>query len=855
MKLFVQARKDGYNVLYPKPTPTEFFQFAGDIRPDSKDPNLLGKFIYTISFANGGCIFTKHVIIQDVQRQGLGNIGFSIFISNIKKLSGNDVIKLLDELLNTYCKNYCPDYYLENKTEDWAIFEAIKNQYKLYDLSNDDTENYQRGTADAAFVYYIDKTELCKFFDNPYQEEYSKYKQVFFVEKNLEGKSDNPLNAIPHDPSANLTGKIDLENPKYKLIYNQQARGGVKIEVKVNGSLRYSKSKIKRKEDLQIIWSKQFCETKVKSGKCYEIGSDFLEINDIEKTITVKEIEIQPITYTLLIQTKDRFSTPITDAEITLKINNYLPERKAINNSIKITAEELQNKCFIIAKKDNLISPQREIKLEDTKGSISLILSEHKKVSFYVKDENGLVNNYNIQISNKEVQPKEGNVVFIGDEIEETWQISVSHRDYETERFNYCPANDDNPKYVILKKKTFSGQGQSPNRKKYYIKIDEKKGKRSYKGSSINEFEYKYPQFKCDSKYGYKFDRWECFENKPYDNYDGYYEAIFKGLWYRKVPKLAWIFGIIAIVASTVFLLVNSDGSDSNSIIVNAEINNKVNSYIEGIELNLDTLKEYKRKYCDSTINIQSDVKEKSFWQKIWIFGSDDNGNSTSESSVIPDFCSKIDNAIAIRNAINLGKIDDLKGKVFSESQQNFKNSIDSIEDKYKKQIGDTLNVRKVSVLNLNQVAELILKTQSDLREKEKLIQKENEVEKNANQNKHNEQKIKDQQKNNTQNQQNSQTQKQPNQQLKVSDLVTKFWELVRKQGTPQFEDYNKNLLQKYYKNGKYLVSNLSQEEKDIINFLNEICKNTPTFAKFKNIEELDRIKAETLTDLKKLLK
>lgn len=706
MKLFVQARKDGYNVLYPKPTPTEFFQFAGDIRPDSKDPNLLGKFIYTISFANGGCIFTKHVIIQDVQRQGLGNIGFSIFISNIKKLSGNDVIKLLDELLNTYCKNYCPDYYLENKTEDWAIFEAIKNQYKLYDLSNDDTENYQRGTADAAFVYYIDKTELCKFFDNPYQEEYSKYKQVFFVEKNLEGKSDNPLNAIPHDPSANLTGKIDLENPKYKLIYNQQARGGVKIEVKVNGSLRYSKSKIKRKEDLQIIWSKQFCETKVKSGKWYEIGSDFLEINDIEKTITVKEIEIHP-------------------------------------------------------------------------------------------------------------------------------------------------------KDVILKKKTFSGQGQSPNRKKYYIKIDEKKGKRSYKGSSINEFEYKYPQFKCDSKYGYKFDRWECFENKPYDNYDGYYEAIFKGLWYRKVPKLAWIFVITAIVASTVFLLVNSNGSDNDTSIVNAEIINKANSYIEGIELNLDTLQEYKSKYCDSTTIIQSDVKEKSLWQKIWIFGSDDNGNSTSESSVISDFCSKIDNAITIRTAINLGKIDELKGQMFSEPQQEFKNSIDSIEDKYKKQIGDTLTLLAdtVSRMDLNQVAELILKTQRDLREKEKLIQKETEPEKNTNQDKQNEQKIKDQQKNNTQNQQNSQTQKQPNQQLKVSDLVTKFWELVRKQGTPQFEDYNKNLLQKYYKNGKYLVSNLSQEEKDIINFLNEICKNTPTFAKFKNIEELDRIKAETLTDLKKLLK
>ena len=832
MKLFVQARKDGYNVLYPKPTPTEFFQFAGDIRPDSKDPNLLGKFIYTISFANGGCIFTKHVIIQDVQRQGLGNIGFSIFISNIKKLSGNDVIKLLDELLNTYCKNYCPDYYLENKTEDWAIFEAIKNQYKLYDLSNDDTENYQRGTADAAFVYYIDKTELCKFFDNPYQEEYSAYKQIFFVEKTLEGKPENPLNALRHDPSANLTGKIDLENP-YKLIYNQQARGGVKIEVKVNGSLRYSKSKIKRKEDLQIIWSKQFCETKVKNGKWHEIGSDFLEINDIEKTITVKEIEIQPITYTLLIQTKDRFSTPITDAAITLKIGNYSPGRNAINNTIKITEEELQNKCYIIAQKDNLISPQREIKLEDTKGSISLILSEHKKVSFYVKDENGLVNNYNIQISNKEVQPKDGDVVFIGDEIEKTWQISVSHRDYETERFNYCPANDDNPKYVILKKKTFSGQGQSPNRKKYYIKIDEKKGKRSYKGSSINEFEYKYPQFKCDSKYGYKFDRWECFENKPYDNYDGYYEAIFKGLWYRKVPKLAWIFVITAIVASTVFLLVNSNGSDNDTSIVNAEIINKVNTYIKentyinGIELNLDTLQEYKSKYCDSTTIIQSDVKEKSLWQKIWIFRSDDNSNSTNESSVIHDFCSKIDNAIAIRTAINLGKIDELKGQMFSESQQNFKNSIDSIEDKYKKQIGDTLNVKKVSLMNLNQVADLILETQKDLREKEAALQKglkNNSTLDNQNS------KV-----NNTPIQQNSQT---PKQQSNSNSLENEFWDLVHS-GNAQKDSYDA-LLKKNEKVGG-----------EIIDYLNIICRNPASFKKFKDIPEIDRKSAKTLKDIK----
>jgi len=835
MKLFVQARKDGYNVLYPKPTPTEFFKFAGDIRPDSKDPNLLGKFIYTIAFANDGCIFTKHLIVQDVQRQGLGNIGFSVFIPNVRKLSGYDVIKLLDELLNTYCKNYCPDYYLKNKPEDWAIFEAITNQYK--DLSNDDTENYQQGIADPAFVYYDSTSTLQKYFDSPYQEEYSAYKQVFFVEKNLEGKSENPLNAIRHDSNANLTGKIDLENPKYKLIYNQQTRAGVKIEVKVNGSFRYSKSKIKRKEDLEIIWSKQFYETKVEKGKWNEIVSDFLEINDIEKTITVREIEIHKITYTFTIQTKDRFSNPIVDAEIILKGNSYLPERKAINNVIQLTAEELQNKCYIIAKKDNLISSQREIKLEDTKGSISLILSEHKKVKFHVKDENGLVKNYSIQISNKEIQPKDGEVEFIGEEIDKSWQISVSHRDYETERFNYCPAKDDNPKYVNLKKTVFSGQGQPSNRKKYYIKIDKRKGKRSYNGSSISEYEYKYPLFNCDSKYGYKFDRWESFENMPYDNYDGYYEAIFKELWYRKIPKLAWVFLIIAIVASTTYFFIKSDGTDSNTNLVSPEISNKINSYVEGIELNLDTLKEYKRNYCDSAAHIQRNVNEKSLWQKISPFGSDDDSNSNNESAVIPEFCSKIDSAIAIRNAINLGKIDELKKVAFSEQQQNLKNEIDSIDDKYKDQIGATIKADTVSRMNLNQVADLILKTQSDLKKKELANQQQEEQEKNTIQDQ-TKPKKKDQQKSNSQNQQqnqqNSQTQKQ---QPSVNSLDKEFWDLVHS-GNAKMESYS-DLLKTHKNKGG-----------DIIAYLDKICKNSASFKKFKDIPEMDRKSAETLTEI-----
>jgi len=831
MKIVIHGTNGGYHIF------TTEKEKMLDARPDSNKVGSIGQQAYSINYTENSIVFSKYKIIRDVVGdKRTGNVAFSIVIPHTKKLSGIDVLTILDKLSNYFCSKHIVNDNLDNFREDWVWVSEIKNEYENNLKYNDDL--LIGGSADPAFLFYDSNELLEKYFDLPYQEEYSAYKQIFFVEKTLEGKPENPLNALRHDPNANLTGKIDLENPKYKLIYNQQARGGVKIEVKVNGSLRYSKNKIKRKEDLQIIWSKQFCETKVKNGKWHEIGSDFLEINDIEKTITVKEIEIHPITYTLLIQTKDRFSNPITDAEITLIIGNYPRGRNAINNTIQITEEELQNKCYIIAKKDNLISPQREIKLEDTKGSISLILSEHKKINFNVKDENGLVNNYNIQISNKEVQPKEGNVEFIGEEIEKTWQISVSHRDYETERFNYCPAKDENPKYVILKKRTFGSQGQSPNRKKYYIKIDEKKGKRSYKGSSINEYEYEYPQFKCDSKYGYKFERWKCFENKPYDNYDGYYEAIFKGLWYRKVPKLAWIFMIVVFMASTVSFIVYLTGKRSDPTSLETLANTQVDAYIEGVALNLDTLKEYKRKYCDSSIIVQGDVKEKSWWQELWIFGSDDNSSSTTELSDTPDLCAKIDKAIAIRTAINLGKIDDLKGKVFSESQQNFKSSIDSIEDKYKKQIGDTLLADTVSRMNLNQVADLILKTQKDLREKETTIQKEKETVKNTNQVKPNVQKS------NNQNQKIPKTQKQ---QSSSNSLENEFWDLVKKTDLKK-EDFD-NLFKKTGWNNDYK------------NFYNNYLSKSksPTnkygFDKFAKVPVIDRNSATNLTELETLIK
>jgi len=121
-----------------------------------------------------------------------------------------------------------------------------------------------------------------------------------------------------------------------------------------------------------------------------------------------------------------------------------------------------------------------------------------------------------------------------------------------------------------------------------------------------------------------------------------------------------------------------------------------------------------------------------------------------------------------------------------------------------------------------------------DCLKKEKLTQKETEPVKNTNQEKQNEQKIKEPQKNNNLNQQNSQTQ---NQQSNSNSLEKEFWDLVHS-GNAQMESYS-NLLRKHKNKGG-----------DIIAYLNKICKNSDTFKKFKNIPELERKSAKTLTEI-----
>lgn len=300
MKIFIQGRKKGYSVLYPFPTPDEFYNFARDVQSISaqNQPFFYGQSIYSLASSLGGRIYTKYVLGYDVQRSNLGNISFSVFVHDSKFMSGASILKLLDALSAKYFNTYAPDFFINDVQENWSLLTSIAEQYdaELHTLDSLDIEHLERGNQDAAFIYYSSREKLAAFFEDPYQKAYTPFSQVFFVEAALKGKAENPLNTLTISPGADLTGMVDLENKKYRLIVNASSNAKVdRIHSDGHRTPLYSNDRFHRKDELFIKWSRQYYNPQEKSGTIEEL-KDYLGINELNRTVNVLPQNLQIIT-------------------------------------------------------------------------------------------------------------------------------------------------------------------------------------------------------------------------------------------------------------------------------------------------------------------------------------------------------------------------------------------------------------------------------------------------------------------------------------------------------------------------------------------------------------------------------
>jgi hypothetical protein len=390
MNIIIHGTKGGGGRIFYK-TDNAPASWVGDLRRNCEE-DTLGNTLYSIEFPSNGCVFTKYVIVRDIRRnREVGYVAFSVYCKNSERMTGNDMKTLLDELLKHYYDNYIVGNNLNANNEDWTFVDVLANSYEshLQPVSAYNFGNIQQGTADAAFIYYSSDEELQKYFDDPYQKEYSVYEQIFFVKNDLQDKPQNPLNALRHNPASNLTKQIELENMNFKSSYNPAVTDPSPDTVITIETKRHNID-----QEINITGAKIFYESD--DGQKKEVIKNKITFRGEERnknwTVWAEKVLLR--------------SRPF----------RFIPGEDS--KCISVILEEYRNVTFQVTA-DGYAVDNYIIQLADKNGNI---------------------------ICNSD----RGFLEFYGDDIHSTWDITITLDKYKDETFPYCPSIDKKLKYVTL---------------------------------------------------------------------------------------------------------------------------------------------------------------------------------------------------------------------------------------------------------------------------------------------------------------------------------------------------------------------------------------------------------------------
>jgi hypothetical protein len=630
-----------------------------DVSPNSPSTSSIGNEAYAIRFVENYTILSKYKIIRDVLGdKRTGFVAFSLFVPRNKKLTGIDIINVLDEISKEYCKRYIVDNNLGNVEENWDFINHLK-----YDLKPVD-EHILSGSGDDAYVYFTNQEELQRYFDSPFQEEYKPFRQIYFVDENFNNKPDNPLNALRHNPNSNLKGKIDLDNPSYKLReYHGQGKNGILIEIRAEGRLRNNQEKIFRKDIVTVKYSKKYHMDIFEKGNLTDPQiQKYLKIFDNAIDVE-KNIELKPVKIPIEIRICNSKGESINDAIITCKSDNSKIEKQVSQNTIIFSGEEQIERWIISAKKDSFIG---EVKIiPENESSIKLDLREEKIIKLIALDEKGDL----IPEINK-------NYTYIDDDIRLRQRISINVHGYETKTEEFIPNNVDYPITVSLERKLTK---QIPNQNNQQFSNQNENNKSKEKNRFIIYFSLIALSIFCVTGIGYYF----------YDD----------------------IFG-------------NPDPSyaHQNNITKEEEFpkpsSSEIESYIDSDSLILEKLNQFKTDWQIQTPNIESVFNNDSNSTTPQLDSTKFNEWKKIDES--------LDRAIKKRNAINYGNFayftDKRNNIEFPVAQQHFKNAIFKInKDEYqnvKSKLGDVLNLTLLQIADsINKIIETSIETNSNAEE------------------------------------------------------------------------------------------------------------------------------------------
>ncbi len=638
MKILVHGRKNGYTVLFPKPTPPEFYSYASDIQSISANNYdvYYGKKFYTLAFVDDGCVFTKYTIGEDVERGQLGEIGISVFVPNSQKLKGADVKTILDELINIYAINYITNNRIEEpKTGfNWSLFTSLANEFdsKLQSRSSD-YDGVIPGIQDPAYHYFKSESELIEHLDKPFQEEYNGYRQILLIDSNLQGVS-NPLNVLRN---SGVEVNPDLKNEYYYLNNYKYLKG---LNIIADGKPRSGEkhnNRIRAKWQVEIKYEKDYHKPIVATGTIINRDSDihkYLEVKANNIIINYDALKPEPETKKIVfdvVTKKD--GVKVTDAEIQIDSQPWqnIPD-------YTFSADELVREHKIAARKGETLTSEtvRIIPQNCSEPLIHLPLAEKRVVKIKATDmENGdYISHFRVHITGKGINDFTDKIEFNGDEIDKDWYIQIRFMgEYDDSEYRkFCPAKDDNEIHFKLKKAQ-----RQPTDSEYNAS--------RWRQSSPNQPE--------QTKY---------FTPKA--------KAIFS-----KPAVIAASTVIVLGILTLFYFLGHGQQTDTNGL-----SEEKIRNYVEGDYLFLDTLIAYKvnwEKIAQESVKKEDGILYRIFKEK----GKSDNAKWDSGRDPV---YRSIVQAIVKRNHIDNKNFAELNTLTYSERQKYFKSAIEEINDSIK---------------------------------------------------------------------------------------------------------------------------------------------------------------------------
>lgn len=434
MNIIIHGTKGGWKVLYPL---SNIPSIVGDSRSASATEKAVGQQCYSIAFNSDGCTITKLHIIRDIPRNmATGNIAFSLHLANYQKMVGVEIKSLLDGLSKYYIDQYVKENNLDNVREDWSFVNEIQLKYKIKNLDNDDIEQMQSGKYDPAVIYYDTDSMLTEYFDNLYQIEYSSYKQVFFIDSKLKSAPENPLHALRHS-NDDLTGKIDLNNPKYRVLFPQG------LSVFSNNRELKNRDKIRKKDIFRIDYYKKNYIPQTIEGNCITLCDEYpqcVTLNTNDETISIAPIQLKPESKSVNIRIVDNYNQAIVNPIVSCR--SYQGNKSIVNNTIYFEGDELDQSWRIeVSATDYEDRYSEYIPSKDVIGVLEFKLRQVKCILLNVKDKlyRSKIESYSAYAScragNGEMLKRQvernGRIYFFDSDIDYDWQITVSASGYK----------------------------------------------------------------------------------------------------------------------------------------------------------------------------------------------------------------------------------------------------------------------------------------------------------------------------------------------------------------------------------------------------------------------------------------